>query len=187
MYTIRERIQIGWKWLLSFRKRTWTVADYPARVKVNGPAPEPNIAYFAQILNWPGPVGLGPTKAEAYKQLSSHLEEIRQHRQTMPRPGTHVPIQFASTERVQADPALLDDFIERILLFSRNDPVFISDESSLHDFGDTAKVQELATRIKDVYSIDVADIAEDSGNIAEILERISRADEQSRGRIGSVS
>ena len=187
MYTIGQRIQIGWKWLLSFRKRQWSVADYPVRVRANGQAPEPSIAYLAQILNWPGPAGLGPTKAEAYEQLSNNLEEIRNHRETMPRPGTHVPIQFASTERVQADPALLEDFIQRVLLFSRNDPVFISDESSLHDFGDAAKVQELVTRIREVYSIDVAGIAEDSGNIAEILERISRAGEQSRGRIGSVS
>ena len=187
MYTISERIQIGWKWLLSFRKREWTVADYPVRVRVNGQAPEPRIAYLAQILNWPGPVGLGPTRARAYEQLSNNLEEIRSHRETMPRPGTHVPIQFASTERVQVDPALLEDFIERVLLFSRDDPVFISDESSLHDFGDATKVQELVTRIRDVYSIDVADIAEDSGNIAEILERISRAGAQSRGTIGSIS
>lgn len=187
MYTIRERIQIGWKWLLSFRKREWAITDYPVRVRTNGQAPEPGIAWCAQILNWPGPAGLGPTKAEAYEQLSGNLEEIRQHRETMPRPGTHVPIQFASTERVGANPAVLDDFIERVLLFSRNDPVFISDESSLHDFGDTTKVQELATRIRDVYSIDVSDIAEDSGNIAAILERISKAGEQSTERIESVS
>jgi len=187
MHTIRERIQIGWKWLLSFRKREWALAEYPVRVRANGQSPEPSIAYCAQILNWPGPAGLGPTKVEAYEQLSNHWEEIRRHRETMPRPGTHVPIQFASTERVQTDPALLDDFIQRVLLFSRNDPVFISDESSLHDFGDGAQVQELVARTRDVYAIDVSDIAGDSGNIAEILERISRASEQNRGRIGFVS
>ncbi len=187
MYTIRERIQIAWKWLLSFKKREWAVADYPVRVRANGQVPEPSIAWCAQILNWPGPAGLGPTKVGAYEQLSLNLEEIRKHRETMPRPGTHVPIQFASTERVRADPAVLEDFIERVLLFSRNDPVFISDESSLHDFGDAAKVQELATRIRDVYSIDVSDIAADSGNIAPILERISRASEQSTEKIKFVS
>src|SRR5512146_1885791 len=123
MYTIRERIQIGWKWLLSFRKREWTIADYPVRVRANAPGLEPSIAYFAQVLNWPGPAGLGPTKARAYEQLSANLEEIRKHRKTMPRPGTHVPIQFASTERVGTDPALMDDFIEQVLLFRRDDPV----------------------------------------------------------------
>jgi hypothetical protein len=183
MHGIRERIQIGWKWFLSFRKREWTIADYPVRVRVNGPGVEPSIAYFAQILNWPGPAGLGPTQAKAYEQLAGNLEEIRKHRKTMPRPGTHVPIQFASTERVTADPALLDDFIQRVLLFRKDDPVFISDESSLRSFGAVAEVQELVTRISDVYGVDVTDIVERSGNIAEILERIRKSSEDGAGHV----
>ena len=91
-------------------------------------------------------------------------------------------IQFASTQRVESDPALLEDFIQRVLLFTRDDPVFISDMSSLHDFGDDEKVRELAERIREVYALDVADIVTGSGNIVEILERIGRMRAQSDNR-----
>jgi hypothetical protein len=178
MYTIKERIQIWFKWLLSFRKREWTLVDYPVRVRVNGQSPEPSVTYCAQILNWPEPLGLGPTTNEAYIALAANLEEIRKHRETMPRPGMHVPIQFASTERVERNSDLLDDFIRRVLLFKKGDPVFVSDMSSLADFGDDTKVQELVERIKDVYSIDVTDIASGTGNIADILKRIEKIAEQ---------
>lgn len=175
MYTKTENILIAWKWLLSFGKKDWSIADYPVRVRENGKSPEPGIAFCAQMLNWPGPAGLGPTKDQAVAQLKQHLEEIRKHRDSMPRPGTHVPIQFAPTVRLAKKAELLDDFIQRVLLFTKNDPVFLSDESSLHDFGDAAKVHELATRTKDVYSIDVTDIADGTGNIADILDRIKEA------------
>jgi hypothetical protein len=170
MYTPRERMQIVRKWLLSFTKRRWRIEDYPVRVNKNGETPEPGIAFCAQILNWPGPIGLGPTRKEAYDNLAQDLEEIRKHREQMPRPGSHVPIQFASTDRVNSDEELLHDFIERVLGFKRSDPVFISDLSSLDEFGDEAKVAELVQRIRDVYGIEVTDIA--SGNIADILDRI---------------
>jgi hypothetical protein len=107
--------------------------------------------------------------------LSENLEIIRARRSGMPRPGTNVRLQFAATGRVRSDPSLLDDFIQRVLLFAENAPVFISGKSSLHDFGDDAVVQGLSARVKDVYSIGVSDIAAGSGNIAEILERIGRA------------
>jgi hypothetical protein len=177
MYTIRERLQIGLKWMLSYQKSEWTLADYPVRVRANGSSPETNIAYCAKILNWPGPAGLGPSEAEAYADLAKNLKAIRKNRESMPRPGTHVPIQFAATDRVEKTPGLLDDFNERVLLFTKNDPVFISDDSSLSDFGDDAKVKELVQRIKIVYSVDVSDIANEPGNIATIIERIEKAGE----------
>jgi hypothetical protein len=86
---------------------------------------------------------------------------------------------------VEKTPGLLDNFIERVLLFTKNDPVFISDDSSLSDFGDNAKVQELVQRIKVVYSVDVSDIANESGNIATIIERIEKAGQPSAGPYGS--
>ncbi len=134
------------------------------------------MAFCAQILNWPGPIGLGPTRKEAYDTLAQDLEGIRKHREQMPRPGSHVPIEFASTDRVNSDEKLLNDFIERVLGFTRSDAVFISDESSLDEFGDEAKVAELLQRIKDVYGVEVTDIA--SGAIADILERIRKRREQ---------
>ena len=167
-----RRIQIIGKWLLSFTKSRWEIGDYPVRVGKNGERADPGKEYCAQILNWPGPIGLGPTREEAYANLARDLEEIRKHREGMPRPGSHVPIEFAPAERVNSDEALLCDFIERVLGFRRSDPVFISDLSSLGDFGDEEKVAELVRRIKDVYGVEVGDLAD--GNIAAILERIRK-------------
>ena len=77
-------------------------------------------------------------------------------------------IEFAPQDRVDAHPALLDDFIHRILEL---EGAFISDESSLWDFHTDMNNDDLLARIKWVYGIDVSDI--ESGNIAEILERIA--------------
>jgi hypothetical protein len=86
----------------------------------------------------------------------------------MPRPGTKVPIEFAPSSRVDADPELADDFIRRVLGL---DWAFVSDESSLWDFhtGETNDV--LMAKIRDRYGVDVSDIG--SGNIATILSRIA--------------
>jgi hypothetical protein len=173
MYTLKEKALIYWKWILSFGTREWDISHYPVRVRANGQSSEPGTAFVAHILNWPGPIGLGETRGKAFERLRDDLEEIRKHRDQMPRPGTHVPIEFSSTARVDSNVPLLGDFISRVLGFSRNDPVFISDESSLYDFGDEAKVQELTRTIRDTYAVDVSDIVKGSGNIADILERIT--------------
>ena len=49
----------------------------------------------------------------------------------LPRPGTHVEIEFASRDRVDAHAELAEDFIRRVLNL---DWAFVSDESSLWDF-----------------------------------------------------
>jgi hypothetical protein len=87
----------------------------------------------------------------------------------MPPPDeTPRQIEFAPQDRVDAHPALLDDFIHRVL---KLEGAFISDESSLWDFHMDANNDELLAQIKRVYGVDVSDIA--SGNIAEILDRIA--------------
>jgi hypothetical protein len=172
MYTPRERLLIVRKWLLSFTKRLWRVGDYPLRVAKNGEMPAPGIAFRAQILNWPGPIGLGPTRKEAYDNLAQDLEEIRKHREQMPRPGVRVPVQFASTDRVNADEELLNEFVERVLGFARSDPVFISDLSSLGEFGDEARVAELVRRVRDVFGVEVTETRD--GDIADVLEQIRK-------------
>ncbi len=90
----------------------------------------------------------------------------------MPRPGSEVLISFASTERVLADPTLHDDFIVRVLGFGRGDPVFISDQSSLGDFGDETHVATLQKKIVEAYGIDVSDLKE--GLLCDVLERIQK-------------
>ena len=49
----------------------------------------------------------------------------------LPRPGTHVPIEFASRQRVNAYPESMNDFVRLVLNL---DWAWISDESSLWDF-----------------------------------------------------
>ena len=65
-------------------------------------------------------------------------------------------------------PEILQDFVERVLGLPW---AFISDESSLWDFGTGTDITELQDRVREVYGVDVSDVA--SGNIAEIVERIA--------------
>lgn len=173
MYSAREHALIASKWLASFLRRDWTLSDYPVRVRRNGGEPKPSEAWVAQILNWPGPGGIGASKEEAIERLRENVESIRAQRRStkegMPRPGREVPIQFASTARVLANPALYDDFITRVLGFQPSE-IFISDDSSLDNFGDEAHVASLRDRILQVYGVDVSDLRD--GLLCEILERL---------------
>ncbi len=130
--------------------------------------------WVVQILNWPGPIGVGSSEKEAIADLRKNLEKIREHRsanhEKMPRPGRRVPIQFAPTIRVSLDLALRDDFITRVLGFEHGSPVFISDQSSLGDFGDESHVSKLQHKISEIYGVDVSDLRD--GLICDILERI---------------
>lgn len=120
MYTIREPWLIGKCWLSSFVRSEWSPHSYPVVTRRQCDA-DSKEEWRVAILHWPGPVGLGSTEAEARAALSMELENIavmrRSTGEAMPRPGTVVPVQFASTDSVAADRALLDDFIERALGF----------------------------------------------------------------------
>jgi hypothetical protein len=81
-------------------------------------------------------------------------------------------VEFASTARVLAHPELHDDFIKRVLGFRRDDPVFISDESTLGHFGDAEHVAVLRQRIRAIYGVDAG--RPPDALICDILERIAR-------------
>jgi hypothetical protein len=166
------KVRSCWKLCLSFRNRDWELSDYPVIVRENEATPRPaSQRYFAMILNW-NVIGAGQSKTEALQALEKNFARAKAERiisrGSIPRPGAHVPIEFASQERVDAHADLADDFIQRIL---RIDGAWISDESSLWDFHQGEKSDALITRIDDVYGVDVSDI--ESGNLAEILERIA--------------
>lgn len=74
--------------------------------------------------------------------------------------------QFASQGRVNAHPELKKRFIRRVLELPW---AFVSDESSLLDFG--GDTTGYLGRIKELYGIDASDIR--NGNLADILERIA--------------
>jgi len=128
-------------------------------------------------VNW-RLVGSGNTKDEALKALSNNLATAKVERaksQTpLPRPGTQVPIQFASQERVGRHPELAEEFVRRVLDLEW---AWISDESSLWDFHHHETNDALISKIIEVYGVDVSDIQ--SARLSEILERIAK-DRQSR-------
>jgi hypothetical protein len=114
-------------------------------------------------------LGAGDTEEEALADLRKNFANFRAGGHKLPRPGTRVPIQFASTNRVDSYPALKREFIQRVLELEW---VFISDESSLWDFHSDETNQSLLKKIEDIYGVDVSDIT--SGNLADILERIAQ-------------
>jgi len=160
-----ETLTATWKLCLSFTKRDWDLADYPTviRKQVLHPGasdsrrtPPP---YSARIVNWWVMTGLGNTPEEATQDLAAQFARMKESRKQdgkpMPRPGAKVPIEFAPSNRVDANPELTEDFIRRVLGL---DWAFVSDESRLWDFhtGETNEV--LIAKIKDLYGVEVSDI-----------------------------
>lgn len=154
------------KWCASILHAHWTLDHYPTRTRLNG-NDDPATKWIAQILNWPGPGGLGSTPEAALADLSKNLETIRLNRPQMPRPGSHVPIEFAPSNRVQSDPDLYEHFREHILGFEW---VMMTDSTSLNDFGDAEYVQQLGVKIQKVYGVDISKLPEPV--VADIFEHI---------------
>jgi hypothetical protein len=181
---INNHMLAAWKWLLSFRKREWVLSDYPIRIVAQEPDPTLSAPRFSQhlnrayIINW-GLSGSGDTPEQAMTNLEQNFENIRQNRQregkSTIRPGGNVPIEFASQEKISANEALSEDFIQRILGL---DWAWISDESSLWDFHTEQTNNLLHAKILEVYRVDVSDI--ESARLWAIFERIenARASEQ---------
>lgn len=178
MTKAKENILAWWKWLLSFFTRDWNLSDYPISVREYEIDPGhigtrlKQHRYSARIVNWWVVTGLGDTKEEALHDLQKQFSTITAERaktgKKLPRPGTHVGIEFASTQRVDAHPELAEDFIRRVLNLEW---AWISDESALWDFHTSDDNSALIARIKEVYGVDVSDIG--SGNLSKILDRIA--------------
>jgi hypothetical protein len=136
-----ERIRAWWKYLLSLFKSDWNLSDYPIRVRRQDIDPDSvgtrlkQYKYSAQIVNWWVVSGNGDTEEEALLDLQKHFLSTKEQRaisgKKLPRPGTHVEIEFASRKRIDAHPELTEDFVHRVLNL---DWAWISDESSLWDF-----------------------------------------------------
>jgi hypothetical protein len=176
---VKNQLHAAWKFCLSLHKGDWELDDYP--VVVREQKVDPNYSgrrlkhyrYAASIVNW-GLAGVGDTQREALQTLEKSFATAKVERartgMSLPRPGTHVPIQFASQERVKANPELAEDFTHRVLNL---DWAWISDESSLWDFHGNETNDILTARIKEVYGVDVSDIQ--SARLSEIFERIDAA------------
>jgi hypothetical protein len=167
-----QQLLAFWKRLLSFLKTEWTLRDYPVRVKKQADTSPEIPKYCAQIVNWWIMTGLGNTEEEALLELQRSLEDFKQREGYLPRPGTGMPIEFAPTIGIAAHAETSRRFIDEVLGFSANDPVFISDQSSLYDFEGTSTGTDLDEKIRAVFGVDVSDI--EDRNLVRIFERIDR-------------
>jgi hypothetical protein len=171
-----NRILAAWKWLLSFTKPEWSVDDYPIRVTKQEPdsafsAPRFSQHHYRAYIVNAAITGSGDTPVEAIACLRQNFESIirRRKEEALPaiRPGANWPIEFASQEKISGDKNLSEDFIQKVLGL---DWAWISDESSLWDFHTELTNDHLVVKIREVYGVDVSDIA--SARLWEILERI---------------
>jgi hypothetical protein len=96
----------------------WEFEDYPVSLRRQEPDPEcaydenPRLKlhpYAAHITNW-NVSGTGASKDEALQNLANTFAarkaNLAEQGKPLPRPGTNVPPQFASQERVNAHPVL---------------------------------------------------------------------------------
>jgi hypothetical protein len=168
----------AWKLFLSLLKRDWELSDYPVVIREQQ-AESSDVGtrlrhhrYTASIVNWWVMTGGGDTKHEALQELEKTFADAKfkrgRERKPLPRPGTHVPIEFATRQRVSAHHELAEDFIRRVLNI---DWAWISEESSLWDFHQAEDNGALIAKIKEVYGVDVSDMG--SAKLSEILERIA--------------
>jgi hypothetical protein len=173
-----NRFLAGWKMFLSFFKREWKLSDYPLRLREHDIASNAAAGrlkqhrYSASIVNWWVITGTGDTKEDASRDLEKAFENAKLQKvaanKSLPRPGMHVPIEFASRQRIDAHAELAEDFVRRVLGL---DWAWISDESRLGDFHDDKTNEALIAKIKEVYGVDVSDIQ--SAKLLEILDRIA--------------
>jgi hypothetical protein len=175
---LKNKSRASWKWFLSLWKTDWKLSDYPISVREHeidmnyvGTRLKQH-RYTAQIVNWWVISGGGNTRIEALHELQSRFATEKSERvkdgKKLPRPGTHVEIEFASSNRVDAHPELAEDFTRRVLNLEW---AFVSDESSLWDFHSSDDNRDLIAKINEVYGVDVSDI--ESAKLWQILDRIA--------------
>ena len=118
---VKDRLHAAWKLCLSLLKSDWELSDYPVVIREH--EVDPSYAgtrlkqhrYTASVVNWWVVTGGGDTEREALQELEKAFATVKGERakakQRLPRPGVHVPIEFASQQRVSAHPELADDFV----------------------------------------------------------------------------
>ncbi len=172
-----------WKYLLSFRKSDWELDDYPVIVRKQEGAGDSfgdevrftSPACVARVVNWTGLDGFGGTREEALADLHERFVKACARRSAKPRPGTHVPIEFASQDRIAARQALADEFVRDVLGV---EDAWLSDQSCLWHFTLGGSLDEYYAKIMLLYGVDVRDVPD--GNIAMILDRISAVDRRAK-------
>lgn len=156
------------KYLISFFTTNWTFEHYPLLTWINENAGEPKVQFGAGFSGWHGLVGHGSTKKQAVAELRNHFEQFKLHNK-LPRPGTSKPLEFATTDRIDAHEEIAVEFFKKILKMNYYD-CFISDLSSLHDFGED--FGELEIKILENYGLTKNEIGE--GFFVDIFDQIEK-------------
>ena len=181
-------LRAAWKFTRSFFKSRsrWELSDYPIRIRHVDTALEPGgrlgppFTWSAQIINWWTMSGHGYSVDEAMQSLAANFARRAGEPDPLPRPGTKVPLTFASDDRVRQHEALAADFFDRILGL-RYEECFISDQSSLWNFHEEESNDFLFKKVLDVYGVDISDL--ELAILADIFERIaSRSTQALRDR-----
>lgn len=169
----RRRLRMKAKYWLSFLKREWQLRDYPIRVREFATHPDPpgsrwhSPRYEAFIEGW-HLTGFGETEAEARTQLAAAFAKAKAAPEPIPRPGVVVPFDFASTDRIDAHGALVDDFLDRVLGVHG---AWVSDLSGLWEFCIGEPEQVYLGKIREIYGVDCSDFAQ--ARLVDILDRIA--------------
>lgn len=175
MINLFLQIRAGFKYLKSFSKSEWTIHDYPVRFrhfKTDGTEPAGRlkpVPWSAQIINWWQMNGVGETKEAAFADLKEKLQAAKERNGSLPRPGTGLPIEFASTDQISLHWNIAEDFFSRVLEMDYAD-CWISDESSLWDFHGEESNDHLNKKVWETYRVDISDI--EDGKLVKIFQRI---------------
>jgi len=172
---MRDQAKALQKFVLSFRKRRWTIDDYPLRVTNNGPVEAQGrfkpFRWTVQVINWLQMRGDADTREGAFLELQRKLDRYVGDRGNLPRPGTRrkLEITFAATDRVEANRDLVADIVRRVIGMEFEN-CFVSDESTLWDFHVSEDNVEFVRKILLLYHVDVSDL--DPPFLWAIAERI---------------
>jgi hypothetical protein len=166
--------------VLSYAKSDWSFGDYPIRTWKNPNASEANVAYGAGLVNWSGLVGHGETIENAILALEKNFDTFRSGGGKLPRPGSHVPLQFANSENLNCYEDIARDFFPRILGLNFDDG-FFSDITELGDFVSLDPPEEdfkqrTIDLIQATYAVDVTDLYDKP--LWMVLERIKSSPAQ---------
>lgn len=162
------------KRLKSYSKTDWNFEDYPTQTWKNPNAGEDKVAYGAGIINWPMMVGHGETDEKALTALKDNFKLYKENNNNLPRPGTNVPLKFASTDNIDKYELTAVDYFKNVLNMDFYEG-FYSDGSVLEflsdDDIDSEKMkQEIINRTLILYSVDISDIYDEP--LWKIFERI---------------
>jgi len=167
---MNDRLLALWKRLLSYKKKDWTLKDYPLRYKQKSTTANPGIdsrSWSVQIIHWWWLVGLGDTKALAFDSLSEAFSTYKKNQAVLPRPGTIVPLQIAATTELEQLEDIAVHFFPAVLGYDFHG-ILVTDESSVFDFGVDEK--PILETIYTLYHLQLNELGD--GNIVRILKAI---------------